>query len=227
MQGAYKLQARKQIWLKNNLGPGHCLVISTTLYLSLSFSFCFFLSSLPCLSLSLALPLSLFSFCQMETIKAGHMEASQQHSHVTHTLEPYLRLRESERQMSDHLKKEGTFVVPLGLVCVCACMCVFWLTVSSPAVSHVSVSDVVSRPGGGARRSLTVLGSLFWKCKENNIKHHEKNQLDYIFLNQISYIAAYYYYSNIICLYTFYLFSEHLFTLLHSMSPQQIMLQET
>lgn len=59
MQGAYKLQARKLIWLKNNLGPGHCLVISTTLNLSLSLPLCFFLSP----SFPLSLPLSLsFSF---------------------------------------------------------------------------------------------------------------------------------------------------------------------
>lgn len=35
------------------------------------------------------------------------------------------------------------------------------LTVSFPAVSRVSVAEVEPGPGGGARRSLTVLRSFF------------------------------------------------------------------
>ncbi len=83
-------------------------------------------------------------------------------------LEPYLR-QSREREMGDNFEKKGSlwFICILIPLCVCVCVCgvctvhVYGLTVSSPAVSQVSVSKVLSRPGGRARRSLIVLSSLF------------------------------------------------------------------
>lgn len=96
----------------------------------------------------------------METIKAGHMEARLTcYTHVRTLSEAG-----TETEMSDNLgkkKEESSHVVGR-------------LTVSSPAVSHVSLSQVRSMPGGRARRSFTIL-SIICKYTKIIIKKKSKN----------------------------------------------------
>lgn len=89
----------------------------------------------------------------METIKAGHMEASQQHSHVTHTLEPYLRQR--GREMSDHLKKKGSSRF-ICVLCVCVCVDLRSVLLLSVMSRSVTLCPGLEEERGGLSLSSVV-----------------------------------------------------------------------